>query len=191
MFTASLYAGTTTVSDVSGTSETDFRSLSCGATANTRHKPICRISRPALEATAASRRMTATLRISGSASGDQRRGSAFRTVMARPIHSTFCRSLMAAVSACSSARSTKAKPLFRPVSRSNGMEHLLTSPYSPNRWMRSSLSASQERFPMKMVKKLSQKGCTSTLSYQRVSPAALRTAKVGLPDAPLRHTLNR
>ena len=44
---------------------------------------------------------------------------------------------------------------------------------------------------MKMVKKLSQRGCTSTLSYQRVFPVALRTAKVDLPDAPLRHTLDR
>ena len=44
---------------------------------------------------------------------------------------------------------------------------------------------------MKMVKKLSQKELTSTLSYQRVFPEALPTAKVDLPDAPLRHTLDR
>ena len=39
--------------------------------------------------------------------------------------------------------------------------------------------------------KIVSKGCTSTLSYQRVFPVALRTAKVDLPDAPLRHTLDR
>ena len=59
----------------------------------------------------------------------QRRGSALRTEMARPIHSTFCRSSIADCSSASLLRSTKAKPRLRPVSRSRGKEHLLTSPY--------------------------------------------------------------
>ena len=67
------------------------------------------------------------------ASRAQRRGSALRTEMARPIHSTFCRSSMADCSSASLLRSTKAKPRLRPVSRSSGREHLLTSPYCPKR----------------------------------------------------------
>ena len=85
-------------------------------------------------------------------------GSATRTEMARPIHSTSWRSSMAFFSSSALPRSTKAKPRLRPVSRSRGIEHLLTSPYWLNKWMRSSLSASQERLPMKIVKKLIQKG---------------------------------
>lgn len=86
----------------------------------------------------------------------QRRGSALRTVMLRPIHSTSWRSLIALVSSSPLARSTKPKPRLRPDSRSRGREHFFTSPYCPKRWIRSSRSVSQERFPMKMVKKLNR-----------------------------------
>ena len=43
---------------------------------------------------------------------------------------------------------------------------------------------------MKMVKKLSQMGTTYIFSHRQAVLSALRTAKVELPDAPLRHTLN-
>ena len=43
---------------------------------------------------------------------------------------------------------------------------------------------------MKMVKKLSQMGTRSTFSHRQARLWALRTAKVELPDKPLRHTLN-
>ena len=43
---------------------------------------------------------------------------------------------------------------------------------------------------MKMVKKLSQMGTTSIFSHRQALLSALRTAKVELPYAPLRHTLN-
>ena len=43
---------------------------------------------------------------------------------------------------------------------------------------------------MKMVKKLSQMGTTCTFSHRQAVLSALRTAKVELPDSPLRHTLN-
>ena len=65
--------------------------------------------------------------------GLQRRGSALRTEMLRPIHSTSWRSSMAFVSSASWLRSTNANPRLRPVSRSRGIEHLVTSPYCPNR----------------------------------------------------------
>ena len=102
-------------------------------------------------------------------SADQRRGSATRTEMARPIHSTSWRSSMAFFSSSALPRSTKAKPRLRPVSRSRGIEHLLTSPNWLNKWMRSSLSASQERLPKKIVKKLIQKG----YHHFHTSPQAL------------------
>ena len=43
---------------------------------------------------------------------------------------------------------------------------------------------------MKMVKKFSQMGCTYTFSHRQALLSALRTAKVELQDAPLRHTLD-
>jgi hypothetical protein len=51
---------------------------------------------------------------------------------------------------------------------------LLTSPYWLNKWTRSSLSASQERLPMKIVKKLIQKGY---LYHFHTSPQGLATCK--------------
>ena len=86
--------------------------------------------------------------------------------MLRPIHSTSCRSLIAFVSSCSLARSTNPNPRFRPDSRSRGSEHFVTSPYCPNRWVRSSLSVSQERLPIKMVKEANQKGASLTIAHR-------------------------
>jgi hypothetical protein len=69
----------------------------------------------------------------------------------RPISSAPCRDSIAEASTASSAISTKAKPLLRPVSRSKGKEQFDTSPKGENNSITSSCSARKGKLPTKIL----------------------------------------